>query len=895
MASSSPLDSSPLSSRRAPSTWQTRFGKKQRAPTAAAQSEREPSHSIADQLLRALSAREKQAEPEDALSHQCAERLLGKRNAFVPELRMRSHSFEDDSPQRPHKEQDLELADAKAAAHEIIASRFQLESRADALRQSRNTAARVRSDAKTPSHRSAAAAATSTSRAKSTDSKSTTTQQRSRTDTARADAKNHPCESTLPRALFEFAELEATAVKRDAKRTRIGPERVARVAARQTRASPADKGVSTSTSKQQSEAAHTTSSGSSVNPIKRMEARQQRVREMRAERAATATTTSNIQRVASSSASTRAHAGAVSSPDNNNNQNDDVHNDRHIKQAHSAFNHERRGASAAVSRDERLLQDKIERLASENQRAVAIEDERRMEQQYRQIKARVFSLLRKRVDDRRRQEARAQQAFVWRLLLRVWRNWQQCVRALATERAEQETRAQLVRAKVVADRAEAFWCQKQLPKWFYRWLTSVQAAREAHELDRAQQRRKEQAQRLMERLIRGQTEQVQAQERSGFNSDREHTHEPEVMVAAAADATTASPSHAHKHRGGHATATAAQNRQAPALGVRRAAWSSEVPAAQSPDATLTQASPQSQQRSPASSSTASGSSCGASASPAPPPPLPAPAVDPLYVSMQERAAERKQRRELLRQKYEQLEQEKREAIAVQVAEREAQLQQRKAEERERVRERKRQEALAAQEKALRLEAIDAQRRMARRHNARRVMFYYAFLPLKRAWERSKRVEAGVAKWHRLRSLHRTWCSLLQFVHDCHAERKRTERQKLALAAAHYARTLLRQSWRGFQRRHAQVRRIALAVERQAQWNALRRSWKAWQHTLAAVTSHEQRQVQRAQHTLEAAKLRRMWMHWRLAVSELRQERERAEEKEQLWRKVRGWLGESDVS
>lgn len=259
--------------------------------------------------------------------------------------------------------------------------------------------------------------------------------------------------------------------------------------------------------------------------------------------------------------------------------------------------------------------------------------------------------------------------------------------------------------------------------------------------------------------------------------------------------------------------------------------------------------------------------------------------------MQERATERKQRRELLKQKYEQLEQEKREVMAMQVAECEAQLLKAKLEERERVRERKRQEAIAAQDKMLRAEALEAQRRQTRRHNYKRLAFFYGFLPLKRQWELSKMIAANATQWHQLRVLHSNWHQWRRFVHERHAEQQQIEREKLATAVKHHARALKRQSIQGFKALHQRMLNTELAVQRQSQWNALRRAWGSWQRTFTAMCMHQQAQERQAVARLNANRLRRVWLRWRLAAAELRDERERKQEKQRLWGKVRDWLNE----
>ncbi|KAL4140169.1 hypothetical protein PRNP1_015240 [Phytophthora ramorum] len=107
--------------------------------------------------------------------------------------------------------------------------------------------------------------------------------------------------------------------------------------------------------------------------------------------------------------------------------------------------------------------------------------------------------------------------------------------------------------------------------------------------------------------------------------------------------------------------------------------------------------------------------------------------------MEQRAVERKQRREELRQRYEELERKKREEQEEQRAAREALLLQQRMEEKTRIRERKLAEAIALKEKQERRDYMIAQRSKARKHNRQRLLFYYALLPWRRHHALVKRV------------------------------------------------------------------------------------------------------------------------------------------------------------
>ncbi|TYZ61515.1 hypothetical protein PybrP1_006839 [[Pythium] brassicae (nom. inval.)] len=391
---------------------------------------------------------------------------------------------------------------------------------------------------------------------------------------------------------------------------------------------------------------------------------------------------------------------------------------------------------------------------------------------------------------------------------------------MATQRVEQETRARLVREKFVAAQAETFWRQKQLPKWFFRWCSCVQATKDARELEAAQQKRKEQAQRLMERLLR---QQVAPEDPPQLNDP----HQQDVSCASAVEVPAP------------ATARQTAERKAGKTRAARPQHKSVVDSSSSQHVNAKLATPVGEELKPSPEHFSIDAPPRADPPPAPSKTsalkgaaaraCPPPAVDPLYASMQERAAERKQRRALLKQRYEQLEQEKRDAVAAQMSEVEAQVAQQKIDERARVRERKHQESLAAQAKALRLEHLDGQRRAARRHNYTRLTSHYGFLPLRRHWEH---------------------------VRDVHAERQQAKHRQLQVAAKHHAQTLARS--------HRMMRR--------------------WKRAVALRHMQELAQVRRAVSQLAIATLRRVWIQWRVTTTELQEQRERQQEKERLWRK-----------
>ncbi|KAH7481749.1 hypothetical protein PRIC1_014843 [Phytophthora ramorum] len=259
--------------------------------------------------------------------------------------------------------------------------------------------------------------------------------------------------------------------------------------------------------------------------------------------------------------------------------------------------------------------------------------------------------------------------------------------------------------------------------------------------------------------------------------------------------------------------------------------------------------------------------------------------------MEQRAVERKQRREELRQRYEELERKKREEQEEQRAAREALLLQQRMEEKTRIRERKLAEAIALKEKQERRDYMIAQLSKARKHNRQRLLFYYALLPWRRHHALVKRVTRNACRWHDLRTVYSHWGRWLEFVQIRRKLHRRRERAQLEVAARHHARALQRRALWSFMRYHQATEARALAVRRQNQWNTLQSSWLGWCKRLMSERAHQRKAAFEAADKLQQEKLRRICVQWRRVTCDAKQQHELEREKQQLWRKVRGWLDE----
>ncbi|KAE9033698.1 hypothetical protein PR001_g10053 [Phytophthora rubi] len=262
-------------------------------------------------------------------------------------------------------------------------------------------------------------------------------------------------------------------------------------------------------------------------------------------------------------------------------------------------------------------------------------------------------------------------------------------------------------------------------------------------------------------------------------------------------------------------------------------------------------------------------------------------------AMEQRAIERKQRREELKRKYEELEQQKRKEQEEQRAAREALLLQQRIEEKARIRERKLAEARAQQEKRDRRDQMLAQRHKASKHNRRRLLFFYALLPWRKHHTLKQRVARNATRWHELRTVYSHWGQWQQFVLMCRKRHRRRERAQMDEAAKHHARSLQRRALWGLMRHHQATEARELTVRRQHQWNSLQHTWRHWYKRLVDERTCQRELAYEAATKLHQAKLRRIFSQWRQASSDAKLQRELEHEKQQLWRKVRGWLDEED--
>ncbi|KAL3657307.1 hypothetical protein V7S43_017815 [Phytophthora oleae] len=769
-----------------PSTWQLRFGKKsgrssQNIPKTEA--EIHPEHgnqvrspSISEQLLRALNSSPK--EQED-LSRECADVLLGRRNAFAnaPELRLRTID-EHCGPLQDENNHD----DVAAEAKKIIQVRFQLENQADALRQA-------------PDHRKCP--------------KQSARTQRIRSDTEKA---RHFSTNTRTRVhdtvpLF-YDKKERT--KADNQQPEVRNSSRSQRKQKLQRQSAATDSIS---------AMPNSKSRSRLLPPQQlpMERRQQQLQQAREARKAKAAEEKVMLKL------------LESAPTDNNK--DDI-------------------------QEQRRLKAQIERLTLENRHAAIVEERIQHRKVRIQILGRVFRKWHQYVECRTEQEARVAAEFNWRVRKRIMTAWTRYTHRQIQKRVAQQARLKLVQDHQKTERAKQFHRSKCLPMWFYRWMTFLAQQKEHRAASEAAERRRAQTQRLMERLQRQKT----------LEKDRDSDNQAETSDTL--DSEKGECDSRIRERSRKTLVSVPQHR-------RRTAWSEDTALGDKNEQTT-----ESQHQEP--------------------PPLQSPGttlvrtsrpVDKVYKAMEQRAVERKQRREELKKKYEELEQKKKQEQEEKREAREALLLQQRMEEKARVRERKAAEALALQEKQERREYLIAQRYKAKKHNRRRLLFYYALLPWRQYHALNERVAHNATRWYELRTVYSHWEHWQEFVRMCRKLRRRRERTQLEEAAKFYFRSLQRRTFRGLVRYHQATEARGVAVHRQNQWNTLQRTWTYWHKRLMDERAYQRQLVAEAMARMQKKKLRRICAQWLKVTNESKHRQEMEREKQQLWRKVRGWLDE----
>ncbi|ETO64022.1 hypothetical protein F444_18361 [Phytophthora nicotianae P1976] len=523
------------------------------------------------------------------------------------------------------------------------------------------------------------------------------------------------------------------------------------------------------------------------------------------------------------------------------------------------------------TQEQRPVEEEIERLNLENQEAAALEERLLHRKACLKSLNKVFDAWNKYVESKREHEIRVVTEFNWRVMKRIMTSWKRYTHHRSQARAVEQARLKLVREQQMNDQAREFYCLKHLPTWFYQWMAFVKQQKDHRAVAEAVERRKAQSKQLIERLQRQKVlEKSQSDSEDQAKIKLLGIEESDLHLEPAVECPRAIRTTRSK------TKTSQDKRELHA-------W----------------ADPKEFQSIRSDGSSHATSTCTKSPVLVPPPPhfpgaslTRAPKrVDKVYKVMEQRAVERKQRREELKRRYEELEKKKRKEQEEQRAAREALLLEQQIEEKARIRERKLAEALALKEQQERRKHLLAQLDKSRKHNRKRLLFFYAFLPWQKCHARNERVSRNATRWHELRTVYLHWERWQEFVQICLKAHRRHERARLEEAARRYARSLQRRALGGLVRYHHKIQARALSLHRQHRWNTLQRSWIHWSKSFAKELAHQQKVVFSAMTKMQQAKLRRICAQWRKVTSETKLQKEFEREKQQLWRKVRGWLDE----
>lgn len=521
--------------------------------------------------------------------------------------------------------------------------------------------------------------------------------------------------------------------------------------------------------------------------------------------------------------------------------------------------------------EKRQLQERISRVTSENQRAVELTERARDQKRQWEVKSAVFNVWKRVAIERQECVLYSREVLQWRKLQRIMKRWRHYSLIVSRERIASETRAQCAYEENQSRKADTFQRKKQLPRWFYRWVATVVAEKQRHQTDEATKQRRQQAQRLMERLVRGQeasssTSNAKSGSPEVRNTPQQQPSSPTRNVYQAKVPSSSSHSRRQISAARLPTSTISTKRNG------GADFIGNTPPVRSTDAFVALAPPPPSH----TSSTA---------------PLSHAPTDSVYIAMQERASERKERRELLKLKYERAQEQKREVLAMQVEDRAAALLRIREGERHRLREQKREAAAVARVKQEKLEYAAGLLRRARNSNRQRLLRYYAFEPWKFYFECRLRVSKYVVEWHATRVLHKAWIEWQALVAERLRERQTLEMQRLRSAGIYYEETLLRRVWEGWKLHLQGLEENGQIVQQRSHRFAIGRAFKDWQRRLQEERAIQYTRQVEVERKIQRRKLQRIILGWKRAASELKERRELEREKQQLWSKVRGWLDE----
>jgi hypothetical protein len=273
--------------------------------------------------------------------------------------------------------------------------------------------------------------------------------------------------------------------------------------------------------------------------------------------------------------------------------------------------------------------------------------------------------------------------------------------------------------------------------------------------------------------------------------------------------------------------------------------------------------------------------------------LVAPPVDPHFAAMAKRDVVRKQRRQELKERYEQknLAKAEEEAERERRGEREKEAEEQARKEAKREGERK-QEALLVEKQEGRARMIQ-QLRLAAMHAVRSTIVYRGWRPWVRLMELRKLHESR-ATVHHLERLLYTCFERLQ-LHAWQSRRERAlHREKCnQLALLFRQRSLMRRLFGRWHKREAQWGQCIFLFRTRHRLQLQQICLEAWRIAWREAKLKLRKQTHVADRVWRARVTRRVWKAWVMRVIKRRMKNEEEAEKEEMWKKVRGWLAEDE--
>jgi hypothetical protein len=261
--------------------------------------------------------------------------------------------------------------------------------------------------------------------------------------------------------------------------------------------------------------------------------------------------------------------------------------------------------------------------------------------------------------------------------------------------------------------------------------------------------------------------------------------------------------------------------------------------------------------------------------------------------MAKRDEERKQRRKQLKEVYEQK--------GIAKAEEDAERERREQRAKEAEEQAKRAEKMAKQqrEEHMQLEKHQSrarlvqQMRLAGMHAVRATLIYRGWRPWVRLHQLRKLNETRATVHHLERLIYTTFERWQLFAWRTRRERALHREKCTQLANTFRRRTLMRRLFGRWRAREAQWNQCIFLFRTRHRLHLQQQCLAAWRLRWREGQLKRRKQTDVADRVWKMRVTRRVWKAWQMRVIKRRMKNEEEAEKEQMWKKVRGWLAEGD--